>query len=131
MVVLWTTLNFPYQEQLAVKLFFESKGTAPLLKLIFMACVAAPILEEFAFRGAIYPTFKSLWGGKIALLLSSTLFAIVHDYWVGALPLMLLGMLLGIVYEKTGSLWSSVGFHVGFNFMNTSLLLIFKMGLDR
>ncbi len=130
-LAVWIALKLPHEEQLAVKMFMESKGTLQIINFMLMACVMAPLLEEFGFRGALYPVLKSLFNGKIAMLITSALFAWVHYYWVGFLPLMMLGLLLTLVYEKTGSLWSCVGVHAGFNILNATQLLIFKIGMDQ
>jgi membrane protease YdiL (CAAX protease family) len=127
----WLALGLPYEEQLPVKIFLETKTTSGIIGLAILACVIAPLLEELVFRGSLYPLLKSHCGGKIALLITSALFACVHLYWVGFLPLMMIGILLTLVYERIGSIWAAVGFHAAFNTLNFVQLFICKIGLDR
>jgi membrane protease YdiL (CAAX protease family) len=129
--VVWMGLKLPYEEQLAVKMFMETKNTPQIISIMLQACIMAPLLEELSFRGTFYPVLKSFLGGKIAVLISSMLFAWIHYYWVGFLPLMIFGVLVTLAYERTGSLWACVGIHAGFNFLNTLQLLIFKIGMDQ
>src|SRR5687768_6173770 len=57
----------------------------------------------------------------VAIILTSILFACLHEAW--SIPLIfLLSLALGYLYERTGSLWTSILVHFGFNTVNLMLV---------
>lgn len=85
------------------------------VNLIVIGLVPA-ICEELFFRGAlqrvlIYVT-KSPWVG---IILSAFLFSALHLQFAGFLPRMFLGIVLGILYWYSGSLWTCIIAHFIFN----------------
>jgi membrane protease YdiL (CAAX protease family) len=68
---------------------------------IFTVVIVAPIVEEFLFRGIILHRWAAKWGIKIALLLSSLVFGLLHDNIVG---LSMFGFIMGLLYIKTRTL---------------------------
>ena len=81
------------------------------------AVLIAPVAEEFFFRGLLQSflvtVFRSRWA---AIVVASILFGSVHYGQPSAIPaLMVLAILMGFAYEKTGSLVWPVAIHVAFN----------------
>jgi membrane protease YdiL (CAAX protease family) len=98
--------------------------------IIFMA----PIAEEIFFRGFIFAGLRRYinFGGllrylnlPIAGLISGFLFSLAHGDPGLIVPFAGVGLILAILYEKTGSLWTSIGVHFVFNTLSFSLLLLF------
>jgi membrane protease YdiL (CAAX protease family) len=81
------------------------------------AVVVAPIAEEAFFRGLLQ-TFlagvvRSRW---LAIGLTAVAFGIVHFSQPHVIPaLIVLGLLIGYAYERTGTLVVPVLIHAGFN----------------
>lgn len=73
--------------------------------------VAAPLLEELLFRGILLESARRRYGDTIAWLLSSLLFAVVHLHPTVAVNALFMGLVLGLVYLLTESLWGSVLLH--------------------
>ncbi|MEI8233685.1 MAG: CPBP family intramembrane glutamic endopeptidase [Verrucomicrobiota bacterium] len=80
-----------------------------------MAAFAAPLTEEFLFRGYFYGTLRRHLGALPALLLVSALFASIHMNGGTLLPLFVLAACLTLAYEATGSLWTPICIHALFN----------------
>jgi hypothetical protein len=55
------------------------------------------------------------WSPPAAALVSSAVFAAVHLNWTGFLPVLVLGIALCVVYERTGSLLPGMVAHGAFN----------------
>lgn len=70
--------------------------------------IVAPLTEEFIFRGILLQRWATKWNCAIALLLSSLLFGILHLNFIGA---GILGLVAGVLYYKTKSLWAPVALH--------------------
>lgn len=97
-----------------VEIFLEEEKRAPWLIVysIFLACIAGPILEEIFFRGFLYPALKKRWGMNAALVLSAALFSSIHQNVFAFLPVFVLGLVLGYLYEERGNLMPSIFLHV-------------------
>ena len=82
------------------------------LLLLLITAVAAPIVEELMFRGVLYPALKGGWGKIGGAALSAAVFAIVHPTLPsGFLPIMLLGFVMALTYERRGSLLPNIIMH--------------------
>lgn len=82
--------------------------------------VCAPVWEEVMFRGFLQPSLEThlpQWG---ATLMTAAIFSLVHFTKEGFLPLLLLGVVFGVVYSKTRSLWPPILLH---SLWNINLLL--------
>ncbi|MBK1813518.1 CPBP family intramembrane metalloprotease [Clostridium sp. YIM B02505] len=71
---------------------------------IFSAVVIAPIQEEFVNRGIILNGLAKKYSSKVALILSSLIFAAMHMNIPQGINAFLLGLILGYVYLKTKSI---------------------------
>ena len=67
--------------------------------------------------------FTSIWP---AIILSAGVFAFAHANLGSVLQLWLLGVVLGVAYEHTGSLLLPMAIHSCFNFITAISLLIEK-----
>lgn len=85
------------------------------LTVVLFAMVAAPIVEEFVFRGLMQRPLERRWGPAPAIVFTSLLFALVHALpWV--LPIhLLLGLAFGFVVYATRSVWAGVLLHAANN----------------
>ena len=107
-----------------VKMFQNSDSILHLSLSILLACVAAPLVEEFLFRGYMYGTLRRLTNPVFAAVIVGALFAVVHGNLPALLPLWVFSILLCIAYELTKCLWVSVGMHIFFNAANIVLMLM-------
>jgi len=78
-------------------------GLATVWFLILLV-VIVPVGEEVFFRGFVYGGLRDRWGAIPAALASAVFFSIVHLQLVHALPILVLGVLLAFLYERTRSL---------------------------
>ena len=96
-----------------VEVFLEEEKS-PLVTIysIFLACLVGPFLEEIFFRGFCYPALKNRWGKGWALVLTSAFFAAIHQNLFALIPVFILGLALGYLYEKRGTLTPSITLHI-------------------
>ncbi|QQL45654.1 CPBP family intramembrane glutamic endopeptidase [Sulfuriroseicoccus oceanibius] len=111
------TIGVP-KEQSMVTFFKESGSTSARLAVIASACIAAPLAEEFIFRGYIYPVLKRFTEPVFAAIITSVVFAIIHNNLTGIPVLALLSLILVFSYERSGSLWLPISIHAAFNSIN-------------
>lgn len=81
------------------------------------AAVVAPVCEELFFRGILQSfLFRELRRRGLAIVMTAGAFALVHMSVAQTLPaLFLMGVLLGVLYERTGSVVSVMAVHALFN----------------
>lgn len=118
-------------EQVAVRYLKSTLGSPSLLVMaLFTILLAAPIIEEFLFRGMLQTWIKKHLGTKAAILLAGLCFALFHiapSQGLGNIPLTLslfsFACFLGFIYERQGSLFASIGLHMTFNAVTTFRIL--------
>jgi len=91
-----------------------TEGGDGLWKFALLTVVAAPMCEEFLFRGVLYKGMRSTMGVRLSIIWSAVLFAFVHPP-LGFVAVFALGVATAWLYEKTGSLWASMAAHATHN----------------
>jgi membrane protease YdiL (CAAX protease family) len=82
--------------------------------LVLLAVVAAPLCEEYIFRGLVFGGLERLWGFRRAALGSALIFAVVHPM-LSAPTVFLLGLSTAFVYARSGMLLGPIVTHVVYN----------------
>ncbi len=109
-----------------LQIVLESQDNLALFLFFSTAAIAAPLFEEFLFRGFLLPSltrYLPVWG---SILISSFLFAAVHLSLSEVLPLTVLGIVLGIVYSRSRNLLAPMLLHSLWN--SGTLLSLFILG---
>lgn len=86
--------------------------------------IFAPLFEEFLCRGIILRGLLRYKSPISAIVLSALMFGIMHLNPWQAIPATLVGILMGWIYWKTGSLWLTIFIHFvnnGFSYFVTIL----------
>jgi uncharacterized protein len=91
--------------------------------MLLGACVIAPIAEEIVFRGYLYPVVKRFTEPVIAAIFTGVIFGAIHGQIWAVIPLSLFGILLAVLYEKSGSIWACILCHGMFNTINVFFML--------
>ncbi|MGN1180979.1 MAG: lysostaphin resistance A-like protein [Suilimivivens sp.] len=84
----------------------------PFLSLLLSVGIFAPFCEELVCRGIYYRGYAKSGSGFKAMLLSSLLFALIHMNVNQAMYAFVMGIIVVLLVEATGSLWSSVMYHM-------------------
>ena len=79
-----------------------------------MIIVAAPVFEEFIFRGLIFGGLRRSNGLLFAAIASAAIFAIVHPP-VSVIPVFVLGLCTALAYERTRMLAAPIVVHAVYN----------------
>jgi membrane protease YdiL (CAAX protease family) len=121
-----------------------------LLSTSFTVCIAAPLVEEFVFRGVLLSFLQRIFDGNWAfgtllccnnmtlpassasqglasrygaIVVTSVLFAGLHiGQGAAYIPLFFLALALGYVTQKTGSILPAIIMHVSLNSLSTITL---------
>ena len=110
------------ENQILVDALAGSDNLLATLLCVPAITIFTPIIEEIIFRAGLYRFLKSRLNAVPAAVLSSVIFAILHDAPISYLPLTLLGCIFCFAYEKTGRIAVPICIHALFN-ANTLLCL--------
>ena len=118
-------LNYVMPEPSAdIKAAMAMLAEGPLFVSLICTAVFAPFFEEWLFRGIVLRgllgKLKPVW----AILISSVVFGLFHLNLWQAIPAALMGLLLGYVYWKTGSLKLTMLMHGANNTLSVMLMHI-------
>jgi membrane protease YdiL (CAAX protease family) len=92
----------------------DAADPATLLWMGSLAVVAAPIFEEFIFRGLIFGGLRRSLGFAAAAVASAAIFAVVHPP-ASVVPVFGLGLCTAFVYERTRMLAGPMIVHAVYN----------------
>ncbi|HEX5098641.1 MAG TPA: CPBP family intramembrane glutamic endopeptidase [Polyangiaceae bacterium] len=92
----------------------QKLDTSARVWLTLLAVVAAPLFEEFVFRGILYRGFRRSFAAPLAALMSAVVFALVHPA-ASALPVFCMAFLAAVVYERFRWLFAPIATHVTYN----------------
>jgi membrane protease YdiL (CAAX protease family) len=102
-------------------------GSAPwrmvfYLLLALVGGFALVVQEELLFRGYLFRTLEVSLNRPVAVVATSVLFGLfhltmAHASLLGIVNIFLMGCLLALVCVQSGSLWSAIGGHFGWNFL--------------
>jgi membrane protease YdiL (CAAX protease family) len=113
----YSVLVHPSAEQTVTQDLGADQGTLGLIVAGATVILIAPAVEEFFFRGFFYKALRTSLPVLAAALVDGLLFGAIHYDFTGtdALlilpPLAALGFIFCLVYEKTGSVFVTMGMH--------------------
>mgnify|MGYP001181572320 CR=1 FL=1 len=98
-------------------IFLEDK------RILIHVLLIAPIVEEVIFRGYMYRILKSRIPIIFAMIISSTLFSLIHYNVLSYILLFVLSIFLTYIYERNGSIICPIIIHSLFNLMMSTLII--------
>ena len=108
---------------------------APLWSLFLLTAVAPAITEEIVSRGILFRLTEEGLGTWIALAVSALFFGFMHagnpgaTAWSSIAISIEAGLLFGLLYHVTRSLWWCIGLHAGWNFVQGAVFGIPVSGI--
>ncbi len=108
-----------------------TKSPGAILFISALAITAAPVFEELFFRGLLQPLLSRTFGPAIGILITAALFGALHlsEYakvWQYGVAITLVGLALGYVRYRSGSLIPSTVMHGCFNSVSVVALIVSK-----
>jgi len=100
----------------------QGLAAQPGVPLALAMALSSAVGEELLMRGGMFRIVEDMAGTLVAILVSAGLFGLLHAANPGATVVSSIaialeaGVLLGIAYALTRSLWLPIGLHFGWNF---------------
>jgi uncharacterized protein len=105
----------PHEKQPLLTDIKSESDTLLIVGFAVLAIVCAPIAEEFFFRGFFYRALRNRMSVVVAALIDGAIFGLIHydgSSSLASLPVLAtLGVVFCLVYEKTGTLYSTIALH--------------------
>jgi len=82
----------------------------------------APIIEEFIFRGLFQTLLRRTFSAKTSIIFSALIFSTIHFEFEVIIPLFILGLIIGWLYEHNKGLLIPIVFHI----INNGMAFLFE-----
>jgi sodium transport system permease protein len=105
----------PMPEQVTQIFRVMSTPSLPLWTVVLAMAVAPGVCEELAFRGFILSGFGRSARPAVAIVISSVAFGVAHMVPQQVFNAAMLGLVLGLIAVRSGSLLPGVLFHIIYN----------------
>ncbi len=122
--VTWFIDDLP--EQALTGELMDIQSWQAFVAVLFVVAVIAPAAEELVFRGFVYAGLRKRIGQLPSVLLTSLCFAVVHleFHWVHFSQILLFGVMLALLYERTRNLMVPIIAHGIYNLAIYLMLLV-------
>lgn len=113
--VLWLPLSYvipDFVREYVLKMqppILDADAPLRTFATVILIVVLAPIVEEVLFRGILLHRFATKWSPVTAIVVSSLIFGALHADILGHA---IFGVVLSLVYVRTGSLWLPIAIHM-------------------
>lgn len=123
MLAKWISNTYPVSEQAAaaMKPFSDQISAAPWMSVVFLMALVPAICEELAFRGFIFGGLVRQKGRVRAVVITALMFGISHGVLQQSIAATIMGLLLGWVALRTGSVLPCILIHFTNNALSVSL----------
>ena len=111
--------DIPYLKELLNKAG-EKEGMTKGVLGFLLVVLAAPLFEEFIFRGLIFKALREKKGFLFSAAASAVIFGIIHPQ-AGVIPVTMLGFCAAFAFESSGTLIAPVLVHLIYNLSITLL----------
>ena len=108
-LLIWLEIDSLVPPETAREVIDQAGGN--IVITLLLVGVAGPIAEEIFFRGFVLTGLLKRFGVRKSLLISSLVFGLFHIDPGAIVPTFALGLALGWVYLKTGSIWPAMFAH--------------------
>ena len=119
----WISYTYPVSAEAAeaMKPFAEQISGAPWLSVVFLMALVPAICEELAFRGFIFGGLVRNHAKFRAIAVTALMFGVSHGVLQQSIAASLMGVLLGWVALRTGSVLPGILIHFTNNALSVSL----------
>jgi membrane protease YdiL (CAAX protease family) len=105
----------------------DDQGIGRGIWAAFTAIISAPILEELLCRGVLFEVLNRRWGVKVSIFISALFFGLLHLSPANAIVALVAGLIFGVLYVRTSSLYATIIIHAINNALAFALI---NVGMD-
>lgn len=105
---------------LSVEKYMAASASTVLGGILLVLII--PIFEEIIFRGAIFGTLRKQMPWIVALIIQAIIFSLMHGNLIQSIYTFPLGIILGLIFVYTGSMFGDILGHMIFNLFGLYLI---------
>jgi len=105
-------------------LFSEPRGPLEVSYLVVGIAIIAPLEEEVMFRGYLFSLLEKRAGTNPAIIVTAWLFALFHFSFVTFIPIFFMGLWMGYLRKRSGSILPSLIFHSANNLLAIAIAFV-------
>ncbi|HWE60936.1 MAG TPA: type II CAAX endopeptidase family protein [Chloroflexota bacterium] len=113
-----------WPRQLSQSTLDATQQPVMLALVVVTGLLLTPVIEELLFRGVLYQALRRRMPVGSAALISALIFAVMHGQLLLLIPFTVMGVILALIYERSGSLWPTILVHA----CNNGIILLFAAG---
>ena len=113
--------NLILMERAGVEELLVSNKPLVSFGMVFLLTLGAPLGEELFFRGLLVDLWKERFGTKKAIFFAALIFALLHFYVLQFIPVLIAGILLGVLFIRSKNVFIPIIAHATAN----GLVLLF------
>jgi sodium transport system permease protein len=127
----WIEYTYPVSDEAlkAMLPFVEQLATLPWVSVIFLMAFVPAVCEELAFRGFIFGGLIRQGGRLRAVVVTALIFGISHGFLQQSIAASCMGVLLGFIALRTGSVLPCMLLHFTNNALSVSVGRLADSGL--
>jgi membrane protease YdiL (CAAX protease family) len=111
-------------EQAAMRWLLDHRDAPGFVLMLVAVALTGPVMEECCFRGLLQPWLVARIGAAPGIVVTSALFGLMHTPVLYlALPIGLIGLFLGVVRHRSGSLLLPAVLHAVHNSLTLAVCL--------
>ncbi len=103
---------------------FQHQSRPELVLIVLGVGLAAPVCEEFFFRGVFQRALMTKLEPSVAIVVTALLFSAFHLDPVGFLARFELGVVFGLLAWRSGSVWPGIAAHAANNLLASLLFAL-------
>jgi membrane protease YdiL (CAAX protease family) len=113
-----------YERQ--VKVMTRMNGWGDYIFSLLVMALGPAIFEETFFRGGLQRILHGMTGRTWSpVIITALVFSAIHFSYFGFIPRVALGIVLGLLYQFSGSLWTSIAAHFLNNAVVVTMIFIY------
>lgn len=113
--------NLILMERAGVEELLISNKPLVSFGMVFLLTLGAPLGEELFFRGLLVDLWEERFGTKKAIFFAALIFALLHFYVLQFIPVLIAGILLGVLFIRSKNVFIPIIAHATAN----GLVLLF------
>ena len=119
----WIEYTYPVSAEAlqAMRPFLDQVETAPWYSIVFLMAFIPAVCEELAFRGFIFAGLVRQGGRLRAMVVTALMFGISHGFLQQSIAASCMGVLIGWVALRTGSVLPCILLHFTSNALSVSM----------
>jgi len=125
-ILIFKFFDLKPQPLTSVTFMLKQKSAMNLIVLFLEAVILAPVFEELFFRGILYGFLRKRFSFGFSSLVSGMIFSLLHGNAFAFIPIVILGISLAYLYERTKDIVFPISLHLIHNLFISIIIFLLR-----